>query len=306
MSRIHEALKKAAEERAAVRPAAGAAELIDVAVKEELDRSAVFREAPLPNLASRTDPSKDGSLLRFDDLRSRCSHAVWNLDPRLNIFENQESEKNGSECFRTLRSRLHQITSTRTLKRILVTSSVPAEGKTFVATNLALSIIRQPDKRVLLIDADLRASRLHLALGAPSTPGLIEYLLGEADEYSVIQSGTMENLCLIPGGRETANPSELLMSERMRRLLDIVTPIFDFVILDSPPAIPVHDPILLADLCDGTLFVVRAGVTDVEVASRAAAEFEHKNLLGVVLNGVGPDATYGEYYKASYGSKQKQ
>ncbi len=306
MSRIHEALKKAAEERASVRPAVGAAEFIDVGVKEDSERSPISREASFPNLPSSIDPSNDRSLLRFEELRKRCSHPVWNPDARLNVFKNQEGEKSGAECFRTLRSRLHQIAATRTLKSILVTSSVPAEGKTFVATNLALSIIRQPDKRVLLIDADLRASRLHLALGAPSTPGLIEYLLGEADEYSVIQSGTMENLCLIPGGGGATNPSELLLSERMRRLLEIVTPIFDFVILDSPPAIPVHDPNMLADLCDGTLFVVRAGVTDVEVASRAAAEFEHKNLLGVVLNGVGPDATYGEYYKASYGSTEKQ
>lgn len=306
MSRIHEALKKAAEERASAKPASKAVEFIDVAVKEELDRSAISGQSPLLNLPSSVDPSKDRSLLRFEELRKRCSHPVWNPDPRLDVFKNHESEKSGAECFRTLRSRLHQIAATRALKRILVTSSVPAEGKTFVATNLALSIIRQSDKRVLLIDADLRASRLHLALGAPSTPGLIEYLLGEADEYSVIQNGNTENLCLIPAGSETANPSELLLSERMRHLLDIVSPIFDFVILDSPPAIPVHDPNLLADLCDGTLFVVRAGVTEVEVASRAAAEFEHKNLLGVVLNGVGPDASYGEYYKGSYGSTEKQ
>jgi protein-tyrosine kinase len=195
---------------------------------------------------------------------------------------------------------LHQIAGTRTLKRILVTSSVPAEGKTFVATNLALSIIRQPDRRVLLIDADLRASRLHLPFGAPATPGLSEYLRGEADQYSVIQIGADEKLCLIPGGNAVANPSELLLSERMKHLLDLVTPIFDFVILDSPPAIPVHDPNLLADFCDGTLFVVRAGVTDLEVAARAVAEFKGKNLLGVVLNGVGPEATYGQYYRGSY------
>jgi capsular exopolysaccharide synthesis family protein len=224
----------------------------------------------------------------------------------LSAFNDQESEKGGSECFRTLRSRLHQIAATRTLKRILVTSSVPGEGKTFVTANLAMSIIRQPNRRVLLIDADLRASRLHLPFGAPATPGLTEYLRGDLDEYSVIQSGISENLCLIAGGSETANPSELLLSERMKRLLDFATPIFDFVILDSPPAIPVHDPILLADFCDGTLLVVRADVTDVEVACRAAAEFEHKNLLGVVLNGVGPDATYGEYYSGSYGSADRK
>ena len=300
MSRIHEALKKAAEERAAV-SAAGATSFVDVAVKEEPDRPIVARDVAAASLPSTVLPSKDSSLLRFEELQKRCSHPIWKLDPRLNVFKDQDSEKSGAECFRTLRSRLHQIATTRTLKRILVTSSVPGEGKTFVATNLALSIIRQPDRRVLLIDADLRVSRLHLPLSAPATPGLTEYLHGEVDEYSVIQSGGIDNLCLIPGGRETANPSELLLGERMKRLLQIVTPIFDFVILDSPPAIPVHDPNLLADFCDGTLFVVRAGVTDFEIASRAVAEFESKNLLGVVLNGVGPDAAYREYY-TEYGS----
>jgi len=300
MSRIHEALKKAAEEKASVSAAGSTTDFIDVRVQEDLNRPTVSKEAPQSNAPTGVHTARDPSFLRFEELRKRCSHPIWKPGLGLNVFRDEESERDRTECFRTLRSRLRQIAATRPLKRILVTSSVPAEGKTFVAANLALSIIRQPDQRVLLIDADLRASRLHLTLGAPATPGLTEYLRGEADEYSVIQSGTAENLCLIPGGSEAANPSELLLSERMKRLLDSVTPIFDFVILDSPPAIPVHDPNLLADFCDGTLFVVRAGVTDVEVASRAAAEFEHKNLLGVVLNGVGPDATYGDYYKGSY------
>jgi len=135
-----------------------------------------------------------------------------------------------------------------------------------------------------------------LALGAPSTPGLTDYLRGDVDEYAIIQSGPDKNLCFIPGGNDVSNPSELLPSDRMRHLLDVVTPMFDFVILDSPPATPVHDPIVLADLCDGVLFVVRAAVTDFEVAERAVAEFREKNLLGVVLNGAEQGAAYGEYY----------
>jgi capsular exopolysaccharide synthesis family protein len=212
------------------------------------------------------------------------------------VFGGTDGKKTGAEPFRTLRSRLFQIASTSALKRILITSSVPAEGKTFVAANLARSIIRQPDRRVLLIDADLRASRLHLAFGAPSTPGLAEYLRGEVDECAIVQRGPEENLCLIAAGCEVSNPSELLLSERMKRLLNVVTPMFDFVILDSPPAAPVHDPSLLADLCDGVLFVVRAGVADFEVAQKAVAEFQGKNLLGVVLNGAERSAAYGQYY----------
>jgi capsular exopolysaccharide synthesis family protein len=184
---------------------------------------------------------------------------------------------------------------------LLITSSIPAEGKTFVAANLAQSIVRQPDRRVLLIDADLRASRLHQSLGAPSGPGLTDYLRGEVDEYAIIQNGLEGNLCFIPGGQPVSNPSELLLRDKMKHLLDAMSDIFDWVILDSPPALPVHDACMLADICDGVLFVVRAGSTDSEIAQRVSAEFRDKNLLGVVLNRVDSADTYNNYYYG-YGS----
>ena len=173
---------------------------------------------------------------------------------------------------------------------------MPEEGKTFISSNLAQSIARQENKKVLLIDADLRASRLHLAMGAAGTPGLADYLGGEADETQIIQIGPKGNLCFIPGGSIVSNPSELLLTERMKILLDKLTPIFDWIIIDSPPAIAVHDASILADLCDGVLFVVRAGSTDFEVAQRAAGEFRAESLLGVVLNRVDKNETYGDYY----------
>jgi protein-tyrosine kinase len=294
MSRIHEALKKAAEEKASQPPVSLSQAFVDVS--EEISRStrvAHGLDTAPTNVKGKADKQP---LLRFEQLLTRCAHPKWTLDPRMSVFGGADDRKIGAEPFRTLRSRLSQIADTRTLKRILVTSSVPSEGKTFVTANLAQSIIRQPDRRVLLIDADLRASRLHVALGAPSTPGLTNYLRGEVDEDAIIQCGPDENLCFIPGGSEVSNPSELLPSERLRHLLDLVTPMFDFVILDSPPATPVHDPSLLADLCDGVLFVVRAGATNFDLAAKAVAEFQEKNLLGVVLNAAEKDATYGQYY----------
>jgi protein-tyrosine kinase len=92
------------------------------------------------------------------------------------------------------------------------------------------------------------------------------------------------------------NPSELLHSDRMASLLDKMGHIFDWIILDSPPAIAVHDPSILADMCDGVLFVIRAGSTDFEMAQKAIAEFPEKKLLGVVLNRVDKNDSYGEYY----------
>jgi capsular exopolysaccharide synthesis family protein len=294
MSRIHEALKKAAAERASQPQTSSAQTFLDLT--EGISPSADAgneRDTTPKNGSAKADKQP---IVRFEQLLKRCAHPKWTPNPSMSVFGGTDSKKIGAEPFRTLRSRLSQIAGTRMLKRILITSSLPAEGKTFVTANLAQSIIRQPDRRVLLIDADLRASRLHVALGASSTPGLSDYLRGEADEYAIIQSGPDENLCFIPGGNQVSNPSELLPSDRMRHLLDVVTPMFDFVILDSPPATPVHDPSMLADLCDGVLFVVRAGVTEFEVAEKAVAEFREKNLLGVVLNGAKRETAYGQYY----------
>jgi protein-tyrosine kinase len=294
MSRIHEALKKAAQERTSQLSAATSPDYVDVVAG--VNRTiATADDRAMPVLPSV--PAEGGMpFLRFEELVKKCAHPKWQIDARTSVFTGVGNDRLGAERFRTLRSRLYQIAGTRHLKRVLVTSSVPAEGKTFVAANLAQSIVRQNDRRVLLIDADLRASRLHLGLGAPATPGLTDYLRGEANEFEVIQRGLEGNLCFIPGGNTVSNPSELLLGERMKRLLDLVTPVFDWIILDSPPALPVHDASMLAGLCDGVLFVVRAGQTDCEMADRACSDFRDKNLLGVVLNRVEKSEAYGAYY----------
>ncbi len=234
--------------------------------------------------------------LRYEELVMRCAHPEWRLDPLKSVFQDSIIGHAVSERFRTLRSRLYQIASTRPLRRLLVTSSVAGEGKSFVASNLGQSIVQQPDLRVLLVDADMRASRLHATLGAPNRPGLSEYLRGEANEIEVTQKGMEKNLFLIPGGGQVSNPSELLLGERMKHFLDRFTPMFDWIIIDSPPAIPVHDASILADLTDGVLLVVQAGSTHVEIAEKTAAEFQGKNLLGVVLNQVEKYDSYGDYY----------
>jgi protein-tyrosine kinase len=303
MSRIHEALKKAAQERSSQIATGVQPDLADVGA--EVHRSTVAETHTAERIASSIRGSDGVPYLRFEDLVKGCAHPKWKLDPRMIAFQSVKNGGLGAERFRTLRSRLYQMAGTRPLRRVLVTSSVAAEGKTFVAANLAQSFVRQPDQRVLLIDADLRVSRLHQALGAPGTPGLTEYLRGEADEFAVIQKGGDDNLCLIPGGAEVTNPSELLLGDRMKKLLDLLTPVFDWIILDSPPALAVHDASSLADLCNGVLFVVKAGKTDHEVAEKASSEFLKKNLLGVVLNGVDKHGSYGDYYSSYVGDDRE-
>jgi capsular exopolysaccharide synthesis family protein len=240
--------------------------------------------------------------LRFDDLRAKCTHPEWHLDANVNVFANPGMAVRGAEQFRTLRSRLYQMRSNQTLRTLLVTSSIPAEGKTFVTNNLAQAIVRQPDRRALIIDADLRRSRLHVPLGAPSTPGLTDYLRGSADVFSIIQQGHEGNLCFIPGGNEVTNPSELLANGRLKFLLDRLVPIFDWIILDSPPCLLVADASLLADHCDGVLLVTRAGVTPAATAQRATQELRGRNLVGVVLNAMQESHSNhaGYYYGYDY------
>lgn len=313
MSRIHEALKKAAEERAAKVATEVEAGVADIASEPKLPSMLrsdvtvalpVAPPAPAPKESLRASTSIAAALgFSYEELLKRCVQAEWQLDPANSVFLNSRPGEGGPERFRTLRSRLYKIASARKLKKVLITSGVAAEGKTFVASNLAQSIIQQPELRVLLIDADLRSSRLHLLFGTKSCPGLSDYLRGDADEYGVIQKGSSENLFLIPGGNLVSNPSELLLSDRMKQLLTTVTPVFDWIIIDSPPTLPVHDAIVLAEMVDGVLFVIRAGSTDAEIVERTAGEFQGKNLLGVVLNRVQKADSYGEQYQNYYGER---
>ena len=308
MSRIHEALKKAEQERGPVAPlqdiAAAPAEPISTVPEWHTSVSAttaapVLEPEPLTALRS--------GYLRFEELQATCAHPEWRPDLTRNVFFNPDLAPNAAEQFRTLRSRLYQLRDHVTLRTLLITSSESGEGKTFVVSNLAEAIVRQSDRRVLMIDADLRCARLHTVMGAPSQPGLTDYLRGEIDETSIIQQGPEGNLCLIPGGTEVTNPSELLSNGRLQRLLDRVTPVFDWIILDSPPCLPVADASILANLCDGVLMVVRATTTSAEVAQRACQEMKNKNLLGVVLNAVKKeDGSYGAYYAEGYGNLYEQ
>jgi protein-tyrosine kinase len=301
MSRIHEALKKAEQERAAVQtgdrvvlPAdpTGAPASPPISAPANGAETFVRATAVAPLSAN---------YLRFDDLRTHCAHPHWHLDPNVNVIFNSSLSEHGAEQFRTLRSRLYQLRGTQPLRTMLVTSSLPGEGKTFVTCNLAQAIVRQPDRRVLIIDADLRCSRLHVPLGAPSSPGLTDYLRGQADEMTVIQHGQEGNLCFIPGGNEVTNPSELLSNGRMKTLLDCVAPVFDWVILDSPPCLAVADASVLADLVDGTLMVVRAASTPSQSAQRACQELQGRNLIGVVLNAIQKAEAQDSYYYTGYG-----
>jgi protein-tyrosine kinase len=303
MSKIHEALKKAQEERATNLSGSNQQVVEEVeapaVLRKDVVATATLGEPQLPTLLSGRDNVSPESL-RFENILKNCAKPAWKLDPNAIIFYQSNAPKSGAEQFRTLRSRLAQIRETFPLKTILVTSAISGEGKTFVSSNLAQVIARQRERRILLIDGDLRRSRLHMPLGAPLSPGLSEYLRGEAKEMSIIQYGQEENLCFIAGGSLVPDPSELLTNGRLKILLERLAPVFDWIIVDSPPCVPVSDSLILADHCDGVLLVVRAASTPLALAQKARQELQGRNVIGVVLNAVEEAQAYGGYYYDGY------
>jgi len=243
------------------------------------------------------------SSVGLDALLGRCAPQTWTPDEKTMLFFNADETVRGVEEFRTLRSRLYHAREKMPLKKVLVTSALPKEGKSFTAANLAQVLVRQHGRRVLLMDADLRGPRLHLMLGTTSSPGLADYLQGGCDEFSIMQRGPMENLFFVPSGREISDPAELVANGRLKVLLQRVEALFDWIIIDSPPAVPVSDASVLAKACDGVLMVVRSNTTPVDMARRARLEFPDEALVGVVLNGINADAMpYTRYY---YDANQK-
>src|SRR5580700_7795167 len=301
MSRIHEALKKAEQERAATQGSSLPTSFATTPVAEP----PVFDEKPAVTLPPAANASVGmpafASPFSIDTLLARCAQREWKPEAATMLFMNGDDSARGTEEFRTLRSRLYHLREKMTLKKILVTSAVPREGKSFTSSNLAQVFVRQHGRRALLIDADLRAPRLHQMLGTTSDPGLSEYLQGQNDEFSVMQRGPLENLFFIPSGNAIKDPSELVGNGRLQQLLQRLEPLFDWIILDSPPAVPVSDASVLANACDGVLMVVRSNATPSDAARRAVQEFPEEALVGIVLNGTsGGDAQYARYYYEAY------
>jgi capsular exopolysaccharide synthesis family protein len=304
MSRIHEALKKAEEERAAHGGVSQGGYTAAVAAEVPVVPSPEDQRMEMPAIGGGPMPSTVPAFatpFSLDTLLNRCVPQPWSPDEKTMLFFNGDDSARGTEEFRTLRSRLYHAREKTPLKKLLITSALPKEGKSFTAANLAQVLVRQHGRRVLLIDGDLRGPRLHMMLGTTSSPGLADYLQGRCDEFSIMQRGPMENLFFIPSGQEISDPAELVANGRLKLLLQRVEALFDWIIVDSPPAVPVSDASVLAKACDGVLMVVRSNTTPTDMARRARMEFPDDALVGVVLNGTNADAMpYTRYYYEAY------
>ena len=210
-----------------------------------------------------------------------------------------------SEVFRTLRTNIQFMNTKGKLKTILVTSTFPGEGKSWVASNLAVTFA-QAGKKVVLIDADMRKGRQYSIFGVSPIPGLSNYLSGigidenqELDIVDFVQETEVDNLFIIPAGNIPPNPSELLISPQMVNLLEELKDLCDIVILDGTPNELVTDSLILTRLVDSTVIVTASKETKKENLKRAIANIQNVGgkIAGVVVNKVPVSA---KRYQQSY------
>ncbi len=218
-----------------------------------------------------------------------------------------------AEQFRQLRTSLSYLGVNQEKKRILVTSSIPGEGKSFISSNLALSLALA-GKKVVIVSLDLRKPKIHEIFNLDNKIGITNYFIGDKEPDEIIMPyEENENLFIIPSGNLPPNPSELIMNGKLQKLLSYLGASFDYILIDAPPVNPVTDAYLLAQFCDTVLYVVRHGVTpkaDVRLL-KENAKIRGIKSLAIIFNGVKARGMggygYGGYgYDHDYGYSQEE
>lgn len=209
-----------------------------------------------------------------------------------------------SEEYKKLLAQIQQASKQDSFQNtLLVTSSVAGEGKSLTASNLAISLARQLDNSVLLIDADLRRPWLHEIFGIPQSPGLVQCLLGEADLRESIVHTELGRLTLLPAGELSANPQELISSKQMKTFVEEIKQRYEdrYVLFDSPPVHSFADASIMGPLMDGVIYVVREKFAKIIEVREGLEQLKGSNVLGMVYNGAGNLKHSGYGYGYGYG-----
>jgi capsular exopolysaccharide synthesis family protein len=292
MSRIFEALQRSESERSG-------SPLPTTAIATEL-LEAVERDTPevIP-VSSAVTPVVSGELGQFRSLPVVVS-------PETRLVSLTDKESLAAEKFRFLGVRLRQLQQTRLLKKILITSTLPEEGKSLVSANLAATLARRKQQKVLLLEGDLRRPVLARQMGHPHVPGITEWLYDSSGLINNIYYLDGPGHWFLPAGQPPENPLELMQTGKLYSLLEQLTASFDWIIIDSPPLLPLADTSVWARLADGVLLVVREGKTEKRQLQRGLAALDTSHLLGMVVNSCsGGDNKnyYSRYGSAAAGSQ---
>ena len=290
MSRVHDALRKAAQENP---------ESSRNAPSQPRSASAARASAAIDLADARRSPSPESDTSsEIGDIEAYIQNArqieYSPLSDALLVNPAKPREAPAEE-FRTLRTRLNHLQTLQPLHTLVVTSASPAEGKSFTAANLALTHAQLADERVLLADFDFRRPTVDKTFQIPISPGMTNYLQGTASLGDILMRVSDSNLYLMTAGDAVPNPLELLNLRECGVLISELRNHFDWIILDSPPLLFAADGNLLATMCDGTILVVRIGTTTFDSVTRALQSLCENNVLGIVVNGARRGELYSKY-----------
>ncbi len=219
--------------------------------------------------------------------------------PESRIVAHTDPRGPAADRLRFLRLRLNQVWNAEKLKRLLITSPLPHDGKSTTAVNLAVTLTEEGKRTVLLIEGDLHRASVSRELGLDSRPGVAECLESNADPCSLVRRIEPIGCYFLPAGNPRSNPSELLQRGVLATMMESLSLHFDWILIDSPPVGPLTDALSWKERADATLLVVRAGQTPTQATEEALNLLGRKHVLAIILNGVeGLDDAYKKYYKA--------
>jgi protein-tyrosine kinase len=252
----------------------------------------------------RSAVAKHAYTLDLDNLLDKVQEVPFNPAPESHLIDLHRPMETPSEEFRSLRTKLNHIQSVQPIHTVIVTSPSPAEGKSFTTMNLSLAQSHLADNMVLCADFDLRRPTLHNLLQVDRSPGISDYLLGQAKLEDIIKKISGSNLYFMPAGTLVKNPLELLNLREAKALFDELPRIFNWMLCDSPPVLFSADANLLSAYADGVVLVVRISSTTIDTITRAVQSLSETTILGAVANGARAGELYSKY--TYYYSKKEE
>ena len=291
MSNIFDALQRAEAENAGV-------EGPGLALATELLRSAEQKMR-----GSALNAGQQPSVDAFDahppapatEDMERCPVLPVSIRQESRLVSIAEEGSLGAEKFRFLAVRLRQLRQNRPLKKILITSTIPQEGKSTVAANLACTLARRNQHKTLLLEGDLRRPNIVNQFGVSKRPGLCEWLSGQTERINIYKLEGL-GLWILPAGAAPQNSLELMQSGKLSLLVEQLEAWFDWIVIDSPPVLPLADTSLWSRLADGVLLVTRKGTTEKRQLKRGLEAIEKSKLLGALINS-SESAAHSDYYE---------
>jgi receptor protein-tyrosine kinase len=255
--------------------------------------------APLAENGVAPAPSVSEKIARFPSV-------PFNPAPDASLLDPARPGEAPAEEFRSLRTRLNHIQTLQPIHSLVITSPSPAEGKSFTAANLAIAQAQLENNFTLLADFDFRRPVIHTLFQLPRSPGITDYLQGNASLEQIIQRLEGTNLFVMTAGEAVLNPLELLNLPAAKQLVEGLPDLFNWVIIDTPPLLFAADASLLSTMAHALLLVVRIGSTTIDSVTRAMGTLCQNNILGIVVNAAQKSELYSKYtYYHSYYAAQE-